>query len=267
MTTPPPAGVVPTVDAATVQTSEHDGVLVITINRQKVRNAVDGATARALAAAFDELDARDDLAVGVLTGAGGAFSAGMDLKAYAAGDSPVIPGRGFAGLTRARPRATLIAVVEGWAIGGGTEMALACDMIVAARDATFGLFEVTHGLVPPEGGIVRLPERIPRNVALELLLTGDPLPAVRAERLGLVNHLATPGQALDRAMELATRIARNAPLAVAAIKRVVNERTAFDDQNAFHEQDRIVAPVLASQDAQEGARAFAEKRRPHWQGR
>jgi enoyl-CoA hydratase len=267
MTDTPATSVVSTSDAPTVQTREHDGVLVITINRPDVRNAVDGATAKALAKALDELDARGDLAVGVLTGAGGAFSAGMDLKAYARGDTPIIPGRGFAGLTRARPRTPLIAAVEGWAIGGGTEMALACDLIVAAQNATFGLFEVTHGLVPPEGGIVRLPEHIPRNIALELLLTGDPLPAARAEQLGLVNHLTAPGEALDRAVELAARIARNAPLAVAAIKRAVNERTAFDDQEAFCEQDRIVAPVLASQDAKEGARAFAEKRPPHWQGR
>jgi enoyl-CoA hydratase len=263
----PTAGVRPASDAPAVLTHEADGVFVITINRPKVRNAVDGATARALAEAFDELDARDDLAVGVLTGAGGTFSAGMDLKAYAAGDTPVIPGRGFAGLTRGRPRTPLIAAVEGWALGGGTEMALACDLIVAAQDATFGLFEVTHGLVPPEGGIVRLPERIPRNIALELLLTGDPLPAVRAGQLGLVNHVTAPGGALGHAVELATRIAGNAPLAVAAIKRALTDRTAFDDEGAFSQQDQIVAPVLASQDAQEGARAFAEKRRPHWQGR
>jgi enoyl-CoA hydratase len=263
----PPAGAMSTSDAPTVQCHDADGVLVITINRPKVRNAVDGATARSLAQAFDQLDARNDLAVGVLTGAGGTFSAGMDLKAFAAGDTPVIPGRGFAGLTRARPQAPLIAAVEGWAIGGGTEMALACDLIVAARDATFGLFEVAHGLVPPEGGIVRLPERIPPNIALELLLTGDPLPAVRAEQLGLVNHLTAPGEALDRAVELATRIAGNAPLAVAAIKRALTERTAFDDTDAFAQQDQIVAPVLASEDAREGARAFAEKRRPRWQGR
>src|SRR3954452_1357377 len=254
-------------DAPTVHTEERDGVLVITIDRPKVRNAVDGATAEALAAALDQLDASDDLAVGVLTGAGGTFSAGMDLKAYAAGDTPVVPGRGFAGLTRARPRTPLIAAVEGWALGGGTEMALACDIIVAAQDATFGLFEVTHGLVPPEGGIVRLPERIPANIALELLLTGDPLPAVRAEQLGLVNHLTAPGEALARAVELATRIAGNAPLAVAAMKRALTERNAFDDKSAFSQQDQIVAPVLASKDAQEGARAFAEKRLPHWQGR
>jgi enoyl-CoA hydratase len=256
----PPAG------APTVLTREDDGVLVITINRPQVRNAIDGVTARALAEAFDQLDAHDGLTVGVLTGAGGVFSAGMDLKAYASGDTPVIPGQGFAGLTRARPRAPLIAAVEGWAIGGGTEMALACDLIVAAQGATFGLFEVVHGLVPPEGGIVRLPERIPRNIAMELLLTGDPLPAERAEKLGLVNHVTAPGEALHHAVELATRIARNAPLAVAAIKRAVNERTAFDDHGAFAQQDRIVAPVLTSRDAQEGARAFAEKRPPQWQG-
>ncbi|MFF2808112.1 crotonase/enoyl-CoA hydratase family protein [Streptomyces sp. NPDC058000] len=257
----------PTIDAPTVHTGEHDGILVITIDRPKVPNAVDGATARALADAFDQLDARDDLVVGVLTGAGGTFSAGMDLKAYAAGDTPVIPGRGFAGLTRSQPRTPLIAAVEGWALGGGTEMALACDLIVAAQNATFGLTEVTFGLVPPEGGIVRLPERIPRNIALEILLTGEPLPAARAEQLGLVNHLTPPGQALDKALELAHRIARNAPLSIAAVKRAVNERTAYRDQDAFRQQDQLVAPVLASHDAQEGAYAFAEKRSPHWEGR
>ncbi|MFG2630745.1 crotonase/enoyl-CoA hydratase family protein [Streptomyces sp. NPDC048473] len=254
-------------NAPTVRTEEHDGTLVITIDRPEARNAIDGATARALADAIDHLDARDDLTVGILTGAGGVFSAGMDLKAFAAGDTPIVPGRGFAGVTRAEIKTPLIAAVEGYALGGGTEMALACDIIVAARDATFGQTEVHYGIVPPEGGIVRLPERIPRNIALELLLTGDPLPAERAERFGLVNHLTEPGEALTRALELAARIAHNAPLAVAAVHRVVNERTAFGDQEAFHEQDRIVAPVLASEDAKEGARAFAEKRPPRWQGR
>jgi enoyl-CoA hydratase len=254
-------------DARTVQTEDQDGVLIITIDRPKARNAVDGATARALTDAFDQLDSRDDLLVGVLTGTGGAFSAGMDLKAYARGDTPIIPGRGFAGLTRTQLRTPLIAAVEGWALGGGTEMALACDLIVAAQDATFGLTEVTFGLVPPEGGIVRLPERIPRNIALEVLLTGDPLPAERAQQLGLVNHITPPGGALDKAMELAHRIARNAPLSIAAVKRAVNERTAYGDQDAFRQQDQLVAPVLASHDAQEGAHAFAEKRSPHWEGR
>lgn len=251
----------------TVRTEQHDGILVITIDRPEARNAIDGATARALAAAVDELDSRDDLAVGVLTGSRGVFSAGMDLKAFAAGDRPVVAGRGFAGITRAEITTPLVAAVEGYALGGGTEMALACDMIVAARDATFGQTEVHYGIVAPEGGMVRLPERIPRNIALELLLTGDPLSAERAERLGLVNHLTEPGKALERALELAGRVARNAPLAVSAVKRVVSERTAFRDQDALRDQDRIVAPVLASQDAREGARAFAEKRTPHWQGR
>ncbi|MFF5146703.1 crotonase/enoyl-CoA hydratase family protein [Streptomyces sp. NPDC013157] len=257
----------PIADAPTVRTEEDDGVLVISIDRPKVRNAIDGATARALAEAFDQLDARDDLLVGVLTGTGGIFSAGMDLKAFAKGDTPVILGRGFAGLTRTQLHTPLIAAVEGWALGGGTEMALACDLIVAAQNATFGLTEVTFGLVPPEGGIVRLPERIPRNMALEILLTGDPLPAERAHQLGLVNHLTPPGETLTKAVELAHRIARNAPLSIAAVKRAVNERTAYGDQDAFRQQDQLVAPVLASHDAQEGAHAFAEKRSPHWEGR
>ncbi|MFG2951570.1 crotonase/enoyl-CoA hydratase family protein [Streptomyces adustus] len=251
-----------------VRIEEHDGgICVITINRPHARNAVDGATAHALAAAIDDLEARDDLVVGILTGADGVFSAGMDLKAFARGDTPVVEGRGFGGITRTDIKTPLIAAVEGYALGGGTEMALACDMIVAARDAAFGQTEVHYGIVPPEGGMVRLPERIPRNIALELLLTGDPLPAARAEQLGLVNHLTEPGQALTRALELARRIARNAPLAVTAVKRVLNERTALRDLDALHEQDRYVTPVLASMDAREGARAFAEKRSPRWQGR
>jgi enoyl-CoA hydratase len=262
MTNKPDDRKAPVTDSSTVHTDERDGVLVITIDRPKVRNAIDGATARALAAAVDHLDARDDLVVGVLTGAGGTFSAGMDLKAFAAGDTPIIPGRGLAGITRAQIKTPLIAAVEGYALGGGTEIALACDMIVAARNATFGQTEVHYGLVPPEGGIVRLPERIPRNIAMELLLTGDPLPAERAEQLGLVNHLTEPGQALNQALELAARIAHNAPLSIAAVKRTVNERTAFRDQDAFREQDQIVAPVLASRDAQEGAHAFAENAHP-----
>ncbi|MER5916551.1 enoyl-CoA hydratase-related protein [Streptomyces sp. NPDC001982] len=216
---------------------------MITIDRPKARNAIDGTTARALAAAVDRLEARDDLRVGIISGAGGDFSAGMDLKAFAAGDTPIVEGRGFAGITRARIKTPLIAAVEGYALGGGTELALACDMIVAARNATFGLTEVRYGIVPPEGGMVRLPER--------------------AERFGLVNYLTEPGGALKRA----AGIAHNAPLAVEAVKLVVNERRAFCDQDAFAEQDRIVAPVLASHDAQEGAHAFAEKRSPHWQGR
>ncbi|MFF4315223.1 crotonase/enoyl-CoA hydratase family protein [Streptomyces sp. NPDC001507] len=256
-----------TANAPTVRTQEIDGIFVITIDRPAARNAVDGATARALAAALDQLEARDDLRVGILTGAGGVFSAGMDLKAFAAGDKPIVSGRGFAGITRARISTPLIAAVEGYALGGGTEMALACDMIVAARDATFGQTEVRYGIVPPEGGMVRLPERIPHNIALELLLTGETLPAERAERFGLVNELTEPGHALQRALELASSIALNAPLAVAAVKRVVNERRAFSDEDAFAEQDLIADPVLASHDAQEGAHAFAERRQPHWEGR
>ncbi|MGW0765450.1 crotonase/enoyl-CoA hydratase family protein [Streptomyces sp. NPDC002676] len=250
-----------------VRTEQRGGVFVITIDRPVARNAIDGATARALAAAIDELESRDELLVGILTGAGGVFSAGMDLKAFARGDTPVVEGRGFAGITRIDIKTPLIAAVEGYALGGGTEMALACDMIVAARDAIFGQTEVHYGIVPPEGGMVRLPERIPRNIALELLLTGDPLPAPRAEQLGLVNHLTEPGAALTQAIELANRVAHNAPLAIAAVKRVVNERTAFRDQDALREQDQFVEPVLASLDAREGALAFAQKRPPHWQGR
>ena len=248
-----------------VETS--DGVMVITINRPKARNAVTAAVAEAVAAALDELDKSDDLVVGIITGAGGTFCAGMDLKGFLRGESPSIPGRGFAGLTEAPPAKPLLAAVEGYALAGGCEVALACDMVVAARGAKFGVPEVKRGLAAAAGGLLRLPERIPRNVAMELALTGEFLGAQRAHELGLVNRLTDDGAALDGARELARAIAANGPLAVRASKRVIVESPAWPAGERWQRQGEILGPIFTSHDAQEGARAFAEKRAPNWQGR
>jgi enoyl-CoA hydratase len=244
-----------------------DRIAVITINRPHARNAVNRAVSAQLAEALDELDQRDDLTVGIITGAGGTFSAGMDLKAFLAGENVLIEGKGFAGFTQAPPRKPLIAAVEGWALAGGCEIALACDLIVAADDAKFGIPEVKRGLVAAAGGLIRLPRRIPAGIAMELALTGDPLPAADAHRLGLVNALTPPGGALDGARALAARIAANGPLAVAAAKQIIAQQHDWDMADAWALQEPITRPVFGSEDAREGARAFAEKRAPVWTGR
>jgi enoyl-CoA hydratase len=244
-----------------------DRVAIVTINRPHARNAINRAVSVRMAEAFDELDRRDDLTVGIVTGADGTFSAGMDLKAFLAGENMIVEGKGFAGLTQAPPRKPLIAAVEGWALAGGCEVALACDLIVAADDAKFGIPEVKRGLVAAAGGLVRLPRRIPAGIAMELALTGDPLPAADARRLGLVNALTSPGGALDGARGLAARIAANGPLAVTAAKQVIAQQHDWALADAWALQDSIVAPVFASEDAREGALAFAEKRGPVWAGR
>jgi enoyl-CoA hydratase len=253
-------------DAAPIRTERPtDGVLLITLDRPAKRNAVDGHTSRALAAALDELDADPTLAVGVLTGAGGTFCAGMDLKAFLDGDAPEVPGRGFGGLTQAPPAKPLIAAVEGYALAGGCELVLACDLVVAAEDATFGLPEVGLGLVAGSGGLLRLPHRLPRAVATELALTGDRFSAADAQRWGLVNRLAAPGAAGTAAIELAARIARNAPLALAATKRLLAAADLPVDE-AWARQQAELDAIKATADAQEGARAFAERRPPRWMG-
>jgi enoyl-CoA hydratase len=245
----------------------RDHVLTITINRPAQKNAVNHEVAVQLASAVDLLDADPELSVGVLTGAGGVFSAGMDLKAFAKGETPVLPDRGFGGLTRAVVRKPLIAAVEGWALGGGFELVLACDLIVAAQDAWFGCPEVTWGLVAMEGGLVRLPRRLPYHVAVRVLLTGEPLPAAEAKQYGLVNELTAPGAALEGAQELARRLTRNAPLALAAVREVLRVTQGLNDSDAFQRQDELTSGLFSSEDAREGARAFAEKRAPVWHGR
>jgi enoyl-CoA hydratase/carnithine racemase len=244
-----------------------DRVVVITINRPYARNAVNRKVSAAIATAVDELDERVDLTVGIITGAGGTFCSGMDLKAFLAGESVSLEGRGLAGITRRPPRKPLIAAVEGWAVAGGCEIALACDLIVAAKDAKFGIPEVKRGLVASAGGLVRLPRRIPGGIAMELALTGDPLGAADAYRLGLVNLLTEPGDAVDGAHELAARITMNSPLAVVAAKRVIIEQHDWDLATLWDRQKAITRPVFTSEDAREGALAFTEKRAPVWKGR
>jgi enoyl-CoA hydratase len=247
---------------------EHvDQITVITINRPRSKNAINRAVTLRVAAALDELDARDDLALGILTGAGGTFCAGMDLKAFVAGEDTNLGDRGFAGMTAKPPRKPMIAAVEGWALAGGCELALACDLIVAAEDAKFGIPEVRRGLVAAAGGLLRLPRRIPPAIAMELALTGDPLSASDAYRFGLVNSVTAPGGALDGALALARRITPNGPLAVAATKNILTNGLDWTLEEGFREQEALVRRVFSSEDAQEGAVAFAEKREPVWQGR
>ena len=250
-----------------VLTEHHDGVLTITINRPTQENAVSREVAVQLASALDLLDADPALSVGVLTGAGGTFSAGMDLKAFAHGETPILPGRGFGGLTQAVVRKPLIAAVEGWALGGGFEMALACDLIVAADAAKFGLTEVKRGLIAGEGGVIRLPQRLPYHVALKVLLTGEPMSAIDAYRYGLISELTPSGEALAAASELAQRIAVNAPLALVKVKQVLREVQGLNDAEAFKRQSESAHSLLDTEDAHEGALAFAQKRAPVWRGR
>ncbi len=249
-----------------VLTEAADGIGVITINRPQARNAVNGEVARGIAAAIDDFDARSDVRVLVLTGAGGSFCAGMDLKGFLAGDAPVAPGRGFAGITERPPVKPVIAAVEGYALAGGFEIVLSCDLVVASEEARFGLPEVRRGLVAGAGGLLRLARRIPYHLAMEIVLTGEYFPAARLADAGLVNRLAAPGQALAGARELAAVVAQGAPLALAASKRVVVESADWDSHEAFARQGDIISPIFGSADAMEGAVAFAEKRAPVWRG-
>src|SRR3954469_19249510 len=250
-----------------VLTERRDGVLLITLNRPQARNAVNSALAHAVAAALDELDSDDELKVSVLTGAGGSFCAGMDLKAFVAGESPHVEGRGFAGIAQRSSRKPLIAAIEGYALAGGLEVALSCDVIVAASDARLGIPEVKRGLIAAAGALIRLPSRIPFHVAMELALTGDPIGAERAHAVGLVNRLAEPGQAVDAALEVASAIAVNGPLAVDASKKIVSAAQDWTEEQAWREQAETAAAIMGSEDAREGATAFAEKRAPVWRGR
>ena len=252
---------------APVHVEADAGVLLITLNRPEARNAVNGALAETLAATLDRFEAEDELKVAVLTGAGGTFCAGMDLKAFVRGERPWVGDRGFAGITQRSARKPIIAAVEGYALAGGFEIALSCDLIVAARDARFGIPEVKRGLVAGAGGLIRLPKRIPYHLAMELALTGDPIDAQRAYELGVVNRVTDSGQAVGTARELAATIARNSPLAVDASKRIVQQALEWTEEEAWTKQGEIAGPVFASEDAQEGARAFAEKRDPVWRGR
>src|SRR5215472_8411361 len=249
-----------------VQTEVADGIAVITINRPEARNAVNGDVARGIAAAADEFDGRKDVSVIVLTGAGGTFSSGMDLKGFLAGDAPIVAGRGFGGMAERPPAKPVIAAVEGYALAGGFELVLACDLVVASEEAKFGLPEVRRGLVAGAGGLLRLPSRIPYHLAMEIALTGDHFPAARLAEAGLVNKLVPAGEALTAATELAAKIAQGAPLALVASKRVITESADWPSGEAFERQGEIIGPIFRSKDALEGAAAFAQKRQPAWRG-
>ncbi len=249
-----------------VLVSAEDGVLVVTINRPEARNAMTKAASEAIAAAMDRLDAELELRCAILTGAGGTFCSGMDLKGFLAGELPVAGDRGFGGLTAWTPNKPIIAAVDGFALAGGMELALSCDMIVANVNAKFGVPEVKRGLVAAGGGGVPLPRPLPRPLAMELALTGDPLPAQRAFELGLVNRVVD-GPALEGARELAETIAANGPLAVAASKAVVRNSWLWAEDELMARQSEYVAHVFSSEDAREGATAFAQKRKPEWKGR
>jgi len=250
-----------------VLTERRERALVITINRPEQRNAVNAAVATGIAAAIDELDGDPELSLGVLTGAGKGFCAGMDLKAFVAGESAWAGDRGFAGITQRSAEKPLIAAVEGFAVAGGLEIALACDLLVAAKGAKLGIPEVKRSLIAAAGGLLRLPRVLPRNIAMELALTGDPITAERGYELGLVNRLAEPGEALAVALELAAQITPNAPLALAGSKKILVDSVDWPEAEFWARQGEIVGPVVTSQDAREGATAFAEKRAPVWKGK
>ncbi|MFF3515115.1 crotonase/enoyl-CoA hydratase family protein [Streptomyces sp. NPDC002573] len=250
-----------------VRTHRAGTTLLITIDRPQARNSVNAEVATLLAKALDELETDPGLRAGVLTGAGGTFSAGMDLKAALRGESPNIPGRGFGGVTEAERTKPLIAAVEGWAMGGGFELALACDLIVAAEDAHFGLPEVKRGLIAAGGGVIRLPRRIPYHLAMEFLLTGEPVSGRRAGELGLANRVVPAGDAVNKSLLLADQLAANAPLALAAVKTVVRAADGAPEADAFAAQRAVMGELMASADVREGMTAFTERRTPQWTGR
>jgi enoyl-CoA hydratase len=216
---------------------------------------------------MDELDSNDDIRVAILTGAGGTFCSGMDLKAFVTGELPMVEGRGFAGVTEKPPQKPLIAAVEGFALAGGLELMITCDLIVAADNAKFGIPEVKRGLAAAAGGLIRLPRQIPSRLAMELALTGDFITAERAERMGLINRVVPAGTALEAAKELAAAICANGPLAVRISKQVVTESADWSSEEMWQKQQEVVMPIFTSEDAIEGATAFAEKRAPNWKGK
>lgn len=252
--------------APSVTTEANGAILVITINRPDARNAVDSTVAAGVAEALEKLDGDGALKVGVLTGAGKGFSAGMDLKAFVSGGLPVAGDRGFAGIVQRSCRKPLVAAVEGFALAGGLEIALACDLIVAGKSARLGIPEVGVGLFAGAGALLRLPRRVGLGNSMRLALTGQPIDAEEARRIGLVDVVVEGGQALAAAIELARTIAKNAPLGVAASKQVLVEGFTKPEDEFWKWQQAILQKVFTSKDAIEGATAFAEKRPPNWKG-
>jgi enoyl-CoA hydratase len=254
-------------DAVTLTSTPHEGVLLVTMNRPTAKNAVNDRLAAELSSHFAAFDENAELRVCVLAGAGGGFSAGLDLKAFLRGELGECPQRGFAGITTVPPRKPVIAAIEGFALAGGLEIALACDLLIAARNARIGIPEVKRGLVADGGALLRLPRMLPPTVAMQLALTGDEIPVERLHALGLINEVTEPGAAVQTALDVAVVIAANAPLGVTASKRVLTSSPWWDPDEAWDRQKTVVSPVWDSVDAQEGARAFAEKRAPRYTGR
>lgn len=249
-----------------VVTDIQDGVIVITINRPEAKNAVNRAVAEGVAAAMEQLDGDNSLNAGIITGAGGTFCSGMDLKGFLKGELPMVAGKGFCGFIESPPEKPLIAAVEGYALAGGMEVAIASDLCVANSKAQFGIPEVKRSLVAAAGGLLTLPSIVGKRMAMELALTGDFIDAQRAYEMGFVNRI-TDGPALDGALEFAARVAANGPLALKATKRIINERPDWSSDEMWQKQQELSGAVFASEDSKEGARAFAEKRKPNWQGK
>jgi enoyl-CoA hydratase len=252
-----------------VEYEVHGHVAILTINRPEARNAVNGAVASGMEAAIDKLEADPDVWIGVLTGNGPAFSAGADLKAVSTGEGGALGTErgGFAGIVSRQRTKPIIAAVDGPALAGGTEIVLSCDLVVASTNARFGVPEVKRSLVAAAGGLFRLAKVLPRNVAAELVLTGDPISAERAHHFGMVNELCEPGQALTRALALAERIAVNAPLAVRESLAVMRGAEGLSDDEALRLSGQAMGRLSKTEDYAEGPRAFIEKREPQWKGR
>ncbi len=249
-----------------VLTEVRDGILIVTLNRPEAKNAATKLLSEMVAAAMDELDSNDDLRVGIITGAGGTFCSGMDLKGFLRGETPFVKGRGFAGLTEAPPKKPLIAAINGYALAGGFEIMLTCDLVVANKDAKFGIPEAKRGLAAAAGGLMRLPRQVSPRLAMELALTGNMITAGRAYEMGLINRV-TDGDALDGALELAAAITANGPLAVARSKQVIVESREWSEAEMWSKQSETLGTLFMTEDAREGAAAFAEKRKPNWKGR
>lgn len=253
-------------DENPVLTEVEDGILIVTMNRPDAKNAMNQAQAEGISAAMDRLDADSDLRCAILTGAGGTFCSGMDLKGFLRGERPTVEGRGFGGLSQWTPNKPIIAAVDGYALAGGMEMALSCDLIVANAGAKFGIPEVKRGLAAAAGGLIKLPRQIPPRIAMELALTGDFVDAKRAYELGFINSVVE-GPAIEGAKALARRIVDNGPLAIAASKAIVRNSHEWTEAEMWDKQNAYTMAVFMSQDAREGAAAFAEKRKPNWQGK
>lgn len=257
----------PNTNEKAILTRQDNGVLIITMNRPEVSNAVNSDLAEGMDAALTELDNNPSLHVGVITGAGKGFCSGMDLKAFLTGNKPYTDSRGFAGIVRRPAEKPLIAAVEGFAVAGGLEVAISCDLIVASRGAKFGVPEVKRALVAAAGGLMRLPKRIPYHVAMHMAITGEYIDAQRAYDVGLVTEVCEPGKALEKAIALACLIAKNGPFAVKCSKAIVRDTQDLTEAEGWEMQDRVGFPALDTEDAKEGAAAFAERREPIWKGR